>query len=214
MWPRPSAAMTPSIMDSTSAAVSACSRRSSSKRSPSWRCIWRSAWTSASISGTPERGKRGGEPAAMARAAAVMSVSGRAIERPAISANSAPTARARSAAPATARCARRTMSSTWLRLGRDPDRARAAGHRDVEQGSADRLAAPGGRPDPARQGGVDLGTVPRDSRAAGAGPAGNRCRPAPGRSESTSVIRWPFSRRKAVHASRPTPTSRPAAPRG
>ena len=52
----------------------------------------------------------------MARAAAVMSVSGPAIERPAIAANSAPTARARSAAPATERCALRTISSTWLRL--------------------------------------------------------------------------------------------------
>src|SRR5438093_974545 len=69
MWPRPSAAMTPSTMDWTSAADSACSRRSSSKRSPSWRCIARSAWTRASMSGMPERGKRGGEPAAMARAA-------------------------------------------------------------------------------------------------------------------------------------------------
>ena len=116
MRPRSSAAITPSTMDSTSAAVSACSRRSSSKRSASWRCICRSAWTSASMSGTPERGNRGGEPAAIARAAVVMPVSGRAIERPAMSAKIAPTSKARSAAPATAPWARRTTSSTWLRF--------------------------------------------------------------------------------------------------
>ena len=115
MRPRSSAATTPSTMDSTSAAVSACSRRSSSKRSASCRCICRSAWTSASMSGTPERGKRGGDPAAIARAAAVIWVNGLAIERPATSASRAPTSSASSAAPTTAACARRTISSTCRR---------------------------------------------------------------------------------------------------
>ena len=145
-------------MDSTSAADSACSRRSSSKRSPSCRCIWRSAWTSASMSGTPERGNRGGEPAAIARAAAAMAVSGWAIERPATSASTAPTRRASSAAPATACCARPDdrrppapgSAATRMTPG-------AAGHRDVHELAPDRFASPGGHAGAAGERTPDLG---------------------------------------------------------
>ena len=146
-------------MEETSAADSACSRRSSAKRSLSWPCICRSACTSASTSGTPERGKRGGEPAAMARAAAVMAVSGWAMERPAISAKSVPTSSASSAAPATAPCARLHDVVHLLQARGHPDHAGTSRHGDVEQVVAHRLAPAGGDADAAGQGGADLGAI-------------------------------------------------------
>ena len=83
MRPRPSAAITPSVIASTSAADSARSRRSSSNRSASCRCICRSACTSASMSGMPDRGNRGREPAAIARDAATRPLNGWVMDRPA-----------------------------------------------------------------------------------------------------------------------------------
>ena len=66
------------------AALSARSRRSSPNRWSSCSCMSRSARTRSSMSGIPERGKRGAAPCAIARAAWVMSVSGCAIDRAAI----------------------------------------------------------------------------------------------------------------------------------
>ena len=180
-------------MDSTSAADSACSRRSSSKRSPSCRCICRSACTSASMSGMPERGKRGGAPAAIARAAAAMLGERPRDRAPGDRARArVPTSSASSAAPATAPWARRTTSIHLRQVRRDPDRARSARHGDVHEQTAHRLASPGGR----RRLALRARRAPRDgrrgSRSAGSGPGGKslsaRTRPV----RSTSVIRWPF----------------------
>ena len=68
------------------------------------------------MSGMPDRGKRGREPAAIARAAAARSLNGCAIDRPATNARPDPTSSATSAAPSIARRAFRTMSSTCAML--------------------------------------------------------------------------------------------------
>ena len=103
------------------------------------------------MSGTPERGNRGGDPAAIARAAAVIWVSGRAMERPAMSASRAPDQQ-REQRGADHRRLRPAHDLVHLPQVRgDPDRAGPAGHGDVQQRAAHRLAVAGGDADPARR---------------------------------------------------------------
>ena len=102
-------------MDSTSAADSACSRRSSSKRSPELAVhLAQRLHQQVDVRNAGAR-EAGGAPAAMARAAVAMSVSGLATERAAMRASTVPTTSASSAAPATAPWARRMIWSTWVR---------------------------------------------------------------------------------------------------
>ncbi len=93
----------------------------------------------------------------MARAAAEMSLSGCAIDRAATSASTVPTSSARSAAPATSPCARRTRASTWARSAATRMTPGPPGHGDVHQLAAHRLAPAGGHARPAREREADLG---------------------------------------------------------
>ena len=111
------------------------------------------------MSGTPERGNRGGEPAAMARAAAVMPVSGRAIERPATRASTPPTSSAMIAAPGHRALGPADDVVHLAQVRGDADRARAAGDGDVEHPPADGVALAGGDPGPSGERGADLRTL-------------------------------------------------------
>ncbi len=97
--PRASAAITPSTIASTMALPPAFSCCSSTTRSAWSRCMRRSACTSVSISGIPDRGKRGVAPAAMSRAASASATSGRATDRPATHASASAIASASTTTP-------------------------------------------------------------------------------------------------------------------
>ena len=173
MRPRSSAAITPSIIDSTSAADSACSRRSSSNRSAELPVHLPERLDQRVDVGNARAGEAGrrarGDGARRRRDLG---------ERPGDRASGdaararSPTSRASSAAPATAPLRPAHDVVHLVQVRRHPDHARPARHRDVEQLAAHRLAPPGRRAPARPSSAARTSGRPAWFSIAGSGPGG------------------------------------------